>query len=280
MSATSKSLEEKIDEEVKKRVRLKLRLWTKFIYSALDRWEEICDDGDVLPGEGQSESRSDPAAAQLEEDNTETDDSAAGTDCMERDMEETLTNFMTSQNNVNVEDAEEDDDEDSNVDESDDIDRSYFDRCRSYFDTLRSSSPNRTEECGDIAEDEYPASGRISDLLHQVPLARDVEEDGNYEVEEEYQISGVVENENIENNLEAEGSFVEPPPQAAELKRKVANTPCPYCYKMFRGSNGVKIHISKSRYCEELRMQRMSGYMGDDDGPSAVSTPIRQFPNI
>ena len=268
MSATSKSLEEKIDEEVKKRVRLKLRLWTKFIYSALDRWEEICDDGDVLPGEGQSESRSDPAAAQLEEDNTETDDSAAGTECTERDMEETLTKFMTSPNDVNVEDAEEDDDGDSNVEESDDIDRSYN------FDTLRSSSPNRTEECGDIAEDECPASGRISDLLHQVPLARDVEEDGNYEVEEEYQISGVVENENIENNLEAQGPVVEPPPQAAELKRKVANTPCPYCYKMFRGSNGVKIHISKSRYCEELRMQRMSGYMGDDDGPSAVSTPI------
>ena len=276
MSATSKSLEEKIDEEVKKRVRLKLRLWTKFIYSALDRlklsWEEICDDVDVLPGEGQS--RSDPAAAQLEEDNTETDDSAAGTECTERDMEETLTKFMTSPNDVNVEDAEEDDDGDSNVEESDDIDRSYN------FDTLRSSSPNRTEECGDIAEDECPASGRISDLLHQVPLARDVEEDGNYEVEEEYQISGVVENENIENNLEAQGPVVEPPPQAAELKRKVANTPCPYCYKMFRGSNGVKIHISKSRYCEELRMQRMSGYMGDDDGPSAVSTPIRQFPNI
>ena len=142
------------------------------------------------------------------------------------------------------------------------------------IDTLRTSSPNRTEEDGDIAEDECPASGRISDLLHQVPLARDVEEDGNYEVEEEYQISGVVENENIENNLEAQGPVVEPPPQAAELKRKVANTPCPYCYKMFRGSNGVKIHISKSRYCEELRMQRMSGYMGDDDGPSAVSTPI------
>ena len=149
MSATSKSLEEKIDEEVKKRVRLKLRLWTKFIYSALDRWEEICDDGDVLPGEGQSESRSDPAAAQLEEDNTETDDSAAGTECTERDMEETLTKFMTSPNDVNVEDAEEDDDGDSNVEESDDIDRSYN------FDTLRSSSPNRTEECGDIAEDEY-----------------------------------------------------------------------------------------------------------------------------
>ena len=224
MSATSKSLEEKIDEEVRKRVRLKLRLWTKFIYSALDRlklnWEEICDDGDVLPGEGQS--RSDPAAAQLEGDNSETDDSAAGTDCTERDMEETLTKFMTSPNDVNVEDAEEDDDGDSNVEESDDIDRSYN------FDTLRSSSPNRTEECGDIAVDECPASGRISDLLHQVPLARDVEEDGNYEVEEEYQISGVVENENIENNLEAQGPVVEPPPQAAELKRKVANTPCPY----------------------------------------------------
>ena len=245
MSATSKSLEEEIDEEVRRRVRLKLRLWTKIVCSALDRfkliWEEICDDdADVLPGEGQS--RSDPAATQLEGDNTE----------------ETPTNFMTS-NDLNVEDEDEVSDEYSNVDESDDI------------DTLRTSSPNRTEEDGDIAEDECPASGRISDLLHQVPLARDVEEDGNYEVEEEYQISGVVENENIENNLEAECPVVEPPPQAAELKRKVANTPCPYCYKMFRGSKGVKIH---SRHCKELRMQRRSEFMGDDDGPSAVSTPI------
>ena len=232
MSLTSKSFEEKIEEEVRRRVRLKLRAWEKIVNSALDRlklrWEEICDDEDVLPCEGQS--RSDPAAAQLDGDNTEIDG----------------------------------------------IPGSFY-LAKFDFDTLRTSSPNRTEEDGGIAEDEYPASGRISDLLNHVPLAREVEEEGNHEDEGEveYQMRGTVENENIDN-LEAEDPFVEPPSQAAKSKRKVADTPCPYCYKMFVEAKGVKIHISKSRYCNEQRMQRRSGFMGDNDGPSAESTPIKR----
>ena len=247
MSLTSKSLEVEIEEEVRSRVRLKLRAWKTFVNNAFDnlklRWEEICEDGDVLPGEGQS--RSDPAAAQLDGDNTAETDDSTGTDYTERDAEETQTNFMTSPNDTT---AEEDDDY-STADESDDNDD---------FETLRTSSPNRTEDDGVIAEDEYPASGRISDMLNHVPIAREVEE-------EDF------------DNLDAESPFVEPPspppPQAVKSKRKVADTPCPYCSKLFVN---VNIHISKSQYCKEQRMQRRSGFMGDDDGPSAASTPINQ----
>ena len=244
MFLTSKSLEEQIEEEVTRRVRLKLRVWKKVVNRALDnlklRWEEICEDGDVLPGEGQS--RSDPAAAQLDGDNTAETDDSTGTDYTERDAEETQTNFMTSPNDTT---AEEDDNDDESVDNDD-------------FDTLRTSSPNRTEDDGVNAEDEYPASGRISDMLNHVPIAREVEE-------EDF------------DNLDAESPFVEPPspppPQAVKSKRKVADTPCPYCSKLFVN---VNIHISKSQYCKEQRMQRRSGFMGGDDGPSAASTPINQ----
>ena len=272
MSLTSKSLEEQIEEEVKRRLRFKLRAaWKTLMDSTFDHlkllWEEICKDGDVLQDEGQS--TSDPASPQLDGDNTETDDST-GSDDSERDTEETQTNDMTLPNDTNV----EEDDDYSTANESDDNDRWTSD-----FDTLRTSSPNRTEEDGGIAEDEYPASGRISDLRNYAPLAREVEEEGNHEDDGEvdYQMSGTVENENIDN-LEAEGPFVEPPPQAAKSRRKVADTPCPYCSKMFVGAKGVKIHISKSTYCkeQEQRMERRSGFMGDDDGPSAASTPINQ----
>ena len=250
MSLTSKSLEEQIEEEVKRRVRLKLRAaWKTLVDSTFDHlkllWEEICKDGDVLQDEGQS--RPDPASAQQDGDNTEIDDST-GSDYSERDTEETQTNDMTLPNDTNV---EEDDDYSTTANESDDNDRWTSD-----FDTLRTSSPNRTEDDGCIAEDEYPASGRISDLLNHVPLAREVEE-------EDF------------DNLEAECPFVEPPPppQAVKSRRKVADTPCPYCSKLFVN---VNIHISKSRHCKEQRMQRRSGFMGDDDGPSAASTPINQ----
>ena len=271
MSLTS--LEDQIEEEVKRRVRLKLRAaWKTLLDSTFDHlkllWEEICKDGDVLQDEGQS--RPDSASAQQGGDNTETDDST-GSDDSERDTEETQTNDMTLPNDTNV----EEDDDYSTENESDDNDRWTSD-----FDTLRTNSPNRTEEDGGIAEDEYPASCRISDLLNHVPLAtevEEVEEEGNHEDEGEveYQMRGTVENGNIDN-LEAEGPFVEPPspPQAAKSKRKVADTSCPYCYKMFVEAKGVKIHISKSRYCKDQRMQRRSGFMGDDDGPSAASTPI------
>ena len=274
MSLTS--LEDQIEEEVKRRVRLKLRAaWKTLADSIFDHlkllWEEICKDGDVLQDEGQS--TSDPASPQLDGNNTETDDST-GSDDSERDTEETQTNDMTLPNDTNV---EEDDDYSTTANESDDNDRWTSD-----FDTLRTNSPNRTEEDGVIAEDEYPASGRISDLLNHVPLAtevEEVEEEGNHEDEGEveYQMRGTVENGNIDN-LEAEGPFVEPPspPQAAKSKRKVADSPCPYCSKMFVEAKGVKIHISKSRYCKDQRMQRRSGFMGDDDGPSAASTPINQ----
>ena len=80
-------------------------------------------------------------------------------------------------------------------------------------------------------------------------------------------------NEDIEN-LEDKGPCAEP--ATATIREDVdgsADPPCyvcPYFCKLFVGATCVKIHISKSGHCKEQSMKRMSGFLGEDDGPDGM----------
>ena len=80
-------------------------------------------------------------------------------------------------------------------------------------------------------------------------------------------------NEDIEN-LEDKCPCAEP--ATATIREDVdgsADTPCyvcPYFCKLFVGATCVKIHISKSGHCKEQSMKRMSGFLGEDDGPDGM----------